>query len=867
MAAEVVVRRVGVFRPGQVLSDRFEVVRYIARGGMGEVYEVADRHLHGVRLALKTIRPQIHGRPGIEDRFEREVLLARRVVHPNLCPIYDIFRAEDEGVPLLFLTMKLISGETLESRIERLGKIAEDEARTIVEQMAAALAAAHKAGILHRDVKTSNVMLEQGADGLVAYVMDFGLARSYRGESTALTVEGVAGTLGYLAPELLRGASPTVASDVYAFGVVVFEMLTGRMPGLALDSAGKNRRETLKELVPADWRRFVEGCLEATVEKRFRSIAEAMDALGPSGSRPRPGAALAPELPSVSRRSVLLGGCAAAAGVAGWGAWVERERIAFWLEPLPDRLFVALMVWPSSELLGVLTTVLSSIGSRLARAEKRVKNLLVLTPDDRPDPGTELKSPPDAVSALGANLVLAASLAKRPDGLVLKLQVLEAATKRVLRQKQVTRRPNEFASLAEGAGVAAAQLLGLPEQDASLKDADELRAVSPEVYQMFGDAERLIYKPNDAGLEDAIQMYQKALEADPQFALGYARLAMAYIEQFWFQGDTGALQLAAENVGKALKLNPKSAKGLLAQGMVQLFNADADAAMNSFAESLKVDPGNPETRIDQAQALRSVGRTEDAERVYRAVLRDRPNYWLARNELGYVLSKQARYKEALDEFGMAAAAAPLAALPVANQASSYMALGMNDEAFEACKKSMKLGPTWAAYMVLGDLDFGKGKYREALDDYTQGAKLNDRVHTTWRDIGDCYSMLGQPAQVKKSYAKAAQLLAAEVEREPKAGSLWATLAFYHAKTGDVSAAKVDLRKAESNGGTDVDSEFLLVQALTVMGQREEAMQRLLKCLDRGLSPVEVDFAVDLAGLKKDPKYIARVAGLKKNGRG
>jgi serine/threonine protein kinase/tetratricopeptide (TPR) repeat protein len=859
-------RHAGQFQPGDLVAGRFEVVRYIAHGGMGEVYEVADRHLHGVRLALKTILPQAAQSEGAQERFEREVLLARRVVHRNLCPIYDIFHAQQQGAPLLFLTMKLVHGETVEERIERLGKIPADEVAAIVEQVASALEAAHQAGILHRDVKTSNIMLEQGSDGLVAYVMDFGLARSYQGESTVLTVEGVAGTLGYLAPELLRGAAPSVASDVYAFGVAIFRMLTGQMPGAALEGEA-SRREAMKALVPGRWRPLVEGCLEPTVEKRFQSIAEAMGALGGSGSRRSHSGALVRVPPAISRRSLLAGAGAIVAGAAGLGAWVERERIAFWLEPLPEKKFVALMVWPSADLPGVLTSVLDLIGSRLARAERSVENLLILTAGDRPDPGTELTSPSDAVSVLGANLVLAASLTATSEVLLLRLEVLEAATKRVLRQKQLSRRPGEYSSLADAACVAAAHLLGLPEQDASLKDTDELQRVSPEVYQMFGEAERLMEKPNDAGLEDAIQTYQKALETDPKFALGYARLAMAYTEQFLLREDASALNLAQANAERALSLNARSAKGLLARGMVELLSAKPDAALNSFAESLKVDPTNPETRIDQATVYRSVGRMEDAERIYRAVLVDRPNYWLAHNELGFVLSKQARYKEAAEQFGMASAAAPQVALPVANLALTYLTMGKQDEALEACNRSLKLGPTQAAYMMLGDFDFGKGKYQAALDDYLKGEALNEGSNAIWRDIGDCYAMLGQPEKVKKSYAKAAALLATDLERTPKSGLMWATLAFYQAKAGDAEAAKVDMRNAEANHGNDVQSEFLMVQALAVLGQKEEAMQRLLKCLDRGLSPVEVDYAVDLANLEKDPRYIARVALLHSRGQG
>jgi tetratricopeptide (TPR) repeat protein len=341
---------------------------------------------------------------------------------------------------------------------------------------------------------------------------------------------------------------------------------------------------------------------------------------------------------------------------------------------------------------------------------------------------------------------------------------------------------------------------------------------------------------------------------------------MAYTEQFLLKEDTGSLRLAEANAVKALEFNDRSAKGLLAQGMVQLFSAKPDDALRSFTASLEVDPENPETRIDQATVYRNVGRLEDAERVYRAVLLSRPNYWLAHNELGFVLTKQAKYKEAEDEFGQAAALVPQAALPLANLASLYLIQGKQEEAVDACNRSLKLGSTQAAWMTLGDIDFGRGKYQAALGDYTKAEALNERAHPVWRDIGDCYAMLRQPAQMKKSYAKAAELLAADLERTPKSGSMWATLAFYHAKTGEEAAAKLDLRNAEANHGTDVDSEFMIVQALVLLGRKEEALQLLLKCLDRGLAPVEVDFAPDLAGLEKDPRYIARVAALHDSGK-
>ena len=149
------------FQPGSLIAERFEVVRFIARGGMGEVYEVKDRFLQGVNVALKIIRPEIAADAGNAQRFEQEVILARKVTHPNLCPIYDMSRCEQPAPPFVFLTMKLLRGETLDLRLKFDKKIPSAEAIEICRQLLLGVAALHEGGLLHRDLKPSNVMLEQ----------------------------------------------------------------------------------------------------------------------------------------------------------------------------------------------------------------------------------------------------------------------------------------------------------------------------------------------------------------------------------------------------------------------------------------------------------------------------------------------------------------------------------------------------------------------------------------------------------------------------------------------------------------------------------------------------------------------------------
>jgi serine/threonine protein kinase len=267
------------FQPGDLIDGRFAVIRFIARGGMGEVYEVEDRQLRGVRVALKTILSQYAANPVMRQRFEREVLSAREVVHPNICPTYDLGHWNRPGSELTYLTMKLLPGESLAARISRVGPLPGDEALCILKQVGSGIAAAHDAGILHRDIKAANIILQGSGAQTFAWVTDFGLARAALGEETALTMHGVAGTPGFMAPELFYGGAPTKATDVFSFGVVAYQIITARLPHLSLIRTPDTAVSELTEDLPPRWRQLVNGCLEPNLELRFEDIPSALQSL------------------------------------------------------------------------------------------------------------------------------------------------------------------------------------------------------------------------------------------------------------------------------------------------------------------------------------------------------------------------------------------------------------------------------------------------------------------------------------------------------------------------------------------------------------------------------------------------------------
>jgi serine/threonine protein kinase len=275
-------------RVGSMLNGRYRIVRFIASGGMGDVYEAEDRFMNEA-IALKVLKPEVAGDQAALTRFRQEAQLARRITHASVCRIFDVSLGhDDDGQELAFLTMELLHGDTLSARIRKLGKLPAHMALSIAEQLASALDAAHALGIIHRDLKSANVLvIDQPNGSRRAVVMDFGIATLVDDPTRLDPTGAVLGTVGYMAPEQARGEAPTAASDIYAFGVVLHEMRTGRLPGQP-HQAGTvaGRRSTfdrvtdrpLTSLEP-NWDLAIRRCLEEDAEARWPSGAAVISCL------------------------------------------------------------------------------------------------------------------------------------------------------------------------------------------------------------------------------------------------------------------------------------------------------------------------------------------------------------------------------------------------------------------------------------------------------------------------------------------------------------------------------------------------------------------------------------------------------------
>lgn len=324
------------FAPGEIIGGRFRLVRKVGEGGMGQVYEATDVEMEQVspqgpelRVALKIIRPELSGVPGVELQFRRELLLSRKVQHRNVCRMHDLGRhLHDDGGTTLFLTMDFLEGMTLAERLKG-PKLARHSAYSMVRELLDGLEEVHKTGVVHRDLKPGNLYLATGEHGDVRLVVtDFGLARTLQAGGPTIT-RMMAGTPGYTAPEQFETGECSVPADIYSLGVILFEMAVGGR----YDPV--NARAYLAAHAP-EWAGIILRCLERDPRKRPQSVAEVRAAF-PAPRRFR----------FPSRRLLVWGGTAAVLFAAIWRApfsgvgMPEVTRITFDRSLATDPSFTA----------------------------------------------------------------------------------------------------------------------------------------------------------------------------------------------------------------------------------------------------------------------------------------------------------------------------------------------------------------------------------------------------------------------------------------------------------------------------------------------------------------------------------------------
>lgn len=587
---------------GDVLQDRFRIVREVAQGGMGVVYEARDEKL-GRRIALKCAKA------GFGNELPPEVRHATEVSHPNVCKIYEIHTTRVKQQMVDFITMEYLEGETLSSRLRR-GKIQQDEAVTIARQLAAGLAAAHHNGVIHGDIKSNNVVLTKSNDGtLRAVITDFGLARMQ-----GTLKQGVWGTPGYMAPELWVGEAPSVASDLYALGIVFYEMATGEIPDRSHTSQAMS--QTLKATpwlevarqkppsVNAYWDRILGRCLDPEPNRRYKTTDQLAAALQPGHARRNALLAVAAGL-AISLTGVITYKIATApaetvklALVAEGGAAIgDADTQIGRLTGTKKTGFVLLNAGEAEKathLLRVSTTKQGSQTAVHAVLSDAQSQSAVKTWDGMYAPG--------GWKYVGSALagVVSAGLHLTP------LPESDVAPERNLRQDSAV----GWAAMAE----AALAQYDRTKDKKFLTEATEEERQSELRYLDTGLGHRAAANLDGrAGrFEEQVAQLLRAIELEPKNASNYLLLGDAYKK-------TNQFDLELRAYRRAVELAPASYENQLRLGEFYLDQSRSTDAVKHLAEAVKLAPSLPAVRFPLAEAYTDTGQFDKAMETLRAL--------------------------------------------------------------------------------------------------------------------------------------------------------------------------------------------------------------------------------------------------------
>jgi serine/threonine protein kinase/tetratricopeptide (TPR) repeat protein len=788
-----------VFSPGQKVADRFRIIRFLGEGGMGQVYQAEDEVLGGL-VALKTIRPEIASDERTFERFKREVRLAKEVTDENVCRVFDL---DNHNVPP-FVTMELVDGETLSARLRREGKMTTADALPLVEQMAQGLGAAHQKGIIHRDFKPGNVMLARpGSGGTHAKVTDFGLARTTEGDSIGFAK--LVGTPSYMAPEQIEGRRATVASDIYALGLVMYEMVIGTKPEFQrLTEPAPSPRLAAPTLDP-NWEAAILRCLERDPASRFSNATDVLNAIRGERSQAQTPTPVVPN-PAIKRRKLIAAAILTPALIGALTLTLRASR------PLDT----SVMVYPITNVTNNADYdyLCKGTTAELIRRISQLEGVRVIPfyepPARAPIRRADTRFAFDGqLQEFHKQIRLTVQLTDRRDGTVVWSQNFEQELQNPLElQSQIAQHTVEGLEL---------RIFGASEGDRA--PYATFRYLALQLRRVFGFQLPKPPTKSRAAMEaymrgrhlwdertlpttlSAIDYFRRAVKEDPRFALAYAALADAQfgLMDYNYAPQVELLRQAREYAEQAVALGPELA----------------------------------ETYVSFAAVRQALWDWPGAERSFQHAIRLNPKMAVAHRWYGGLMVQFARF----------------------------------DEAFKEVQIALKLDPySYPSQSAYGLYLFYARKYQDAVEQLERTLAEKDFLYAHI-NLGYVYAKLGAASTgpisaeyFEKAFREAAIVAEAERPASSQTASGVTVLPFsdsmyalFHAMTGDRAASLRFLRRLEKNLGES--SRIELSQIYAALGEREKALDLLERGAvnkDRRLSYIKVQPYFD--SIRDSPRF-------------
>lgn len=716
-----------VLNDGTVLANRYQIVQTLGEGGMGAVYKARDLELDRL-VALKVIRPDLARNPDIIDRFKQELLLSQRVTHRNVIRIYDL--GEGDGVK--FITMEYIEGHDLRGLIRERKKLPPVEAIEIMQQVCLALDAAHSVGVIHRDLKPQNIMLDQTGRVLV---MDFGLARTLEG--SGMTQAGaLVGTMEYMSPEQALGSNLDQRSDLFSAGLIFFELLTGQVPFHAQSAVASLIRRTreravpisdLDASIPPSLTAIVSKCLERDVNLRYQSAKDLVADLeawdSTRGSTKMAAQSFrrgAYRLREVSwKRVTVIALTMALIAVATW--FIERRgRVSVTGQHAPVSVLVADFKNNTSDPLfedtlePMVNVALEGAGFINAYSRGTARQLA----GKLPNPTTKLDDNSARLVAVneGVAAIVTGSLSTRGSGYNLALTAVDAVTGKTLASASANI-ANKDQLLLDIPKVIAPirQALGdsTPQSQQIEKAAGAFTTSSLAAVHQYGIAMDQLLAGNS---EQAIQSFSNAIALDPNFARAYGGMASAYGNLGKTQDAEKYVKLAMEHVDRMTERERYRVRGLYYYA-----TSNYPKCIEEYGELVKRFPADDSGWANIAACYISLRRIPEAVAAAQRAVEIVPKGAIQRVVLSFYSSYGGDFIAGEREAQTALNLNPsfLAYLALAE---SQLGLGQMDQAAETYQKMEKIDATGASLAASGLADIAsyQGRYADAVRILEQG---------------------------------------------------------------------------------------------------------------------------------------------------
>jgi serine/threonine protein kinase/Flp pilus assembly protein TadD len=716
---------------GSTFAGRYQIIEELGCGGMGKVYKVLDKEV-SAKIALKLIRPEIASDKKTIERFRNELKMARDIAHKNVCRMYDL--GKEEGA--YYITMEYVSGEDLKSFIRRAGFLSPSKAISLASQVCDGLIEAHRLGVVHRDLKPQNIMIDK--EGNVR-IMDFGIARSLRAKG--ITGSGVMiGTPEYMSPEQVDGKEADHRADIYSLGVILYEMVTGQVPfegdtpfsiGVKQKSEIPRPPKEINEQIPENLNRMILKCLEKDRERRYQSVNELhSELMNLEKGIPTTERVVPQRKPLTSREITVTFGlrkllipalCFVAVTITAviiWQLLPQKEAV---LAPKIKNSIAVISFenqtgdkaydYLQKAIPNLLITSLEQTGELYVVTWERMRDLLEQM--GRKDEETiDRNSGFQLCRREGVESIVLGSFIKAENVFATDVKVLDVETKRLLKSASskgigvdsiLNTQIDELSKeITEGVGLAREKIESIKEP------ISDVTTSSMEAYRYFMQGMENVHK---FYYEDAVGFFEKAVELDPTFALAYERLASSYS---WL-GNYGARD---EAIKKAKAFSPKTTdkeRFYIEATYASYIERDREKRLSIILQAAEKYPKEKYFHLWLGTIYRSDGKYDKALEEYNKVLELDPNYGEVYNELGYLYADMRNFEKSIEHFKKYVSLNPGDANPLDSMAEAYFLMGRLDEAIAKYKEALEVKPDFSGVSLkIGYIYALKEDYPEAL---------------------------------------------------------------------------------------------------------------------------------------------------------